>query len=82
MKAHERLKALRQELGYTQQEMAEKLAMRVSSYNQIEIGRNNLSPRVALLLEKLFRVNPSWINGGEEDMFYESFFNSYTNILA
>ncbi len=69
MKTQERLKALRVELGYTQKEIAEKLAMRVSSYNQIEVGRNNLSPRVALLLEKLFMANTAWIYEGEGDMF-------------
>lgn len=49
------MKTYRNNLGYTQQNIAEKLGITVSSYNMIENGRRNpsliLAKKISLLFE-------------------------------
>ncbi len=68
MEVKERLAAIRKFLGYSQREMAEKLGLHVSSYNQLETGRNNLSRTAARLLRYMFYVNEDWLFHGKGEM--------------
>lgn len=68
MEVRERLVALRKFLGYSQREMAEKIGLHVSSYNQIETGRNNLTRPIIRLLRYMFYVNESWLLEGRGEM--------------
>jgi DNA-binding XRE family transcriptional regulator len=63
-----RLIQVREHLGLQQNEMARVLSMKASSYNQIESGRNNVSPRVATILKLTYNVNPNWLETGEGEM--------------
>ncbi len=64
-----RLKEAREALGLKQRELAKSLSMYPSSYNQIESGRNNVSPRVLALLRLLWDINDRWLVTGEGNMF-------------
>lgn len=64
-----RLKLVRENLGLKQKEVAKQLHMLPSSYNQIEAGRNNVSPRVAALMRLIFRVNDKWLMKGVGNMY-------------
>ena len=78
MKANERLKQVREEQRLTQTEMASKLKMQLTSYNHIERGRNNISPRVALLIKLLFGVREEWLLDGQGEKF-DSAIDIYDN---
>lgn len=69
MKPNERLKMVRERLGYTQSEMAKKIEMQTSSYNQVELGHNAITPRVKYPLQFLFKVNTRWLMEGVGEMF-------------
>ncbi len=64
-----RLREAREALRLKQKELAKSLSMLPSSYNQIEAGKNNLSPRVLALLRLLWDVNDRWLMTGEGNMF-------------
>jgi transcriptional regulator with XRE-family HTH domain len=64
-----RIKLVRESLGMLQKEMAKVLHMSASSYNQIETGRNNVSPRVVALLSVIYNVNEQWLLDGQGHMF-------------
>lgn len=69
---NERLKALRKRLGYTQQEMADRLGIKRNTFANYEIGRNKPIDAVITLICKEFGVNEVWLRtgeGGEENMF-------------
>ena len=67
--ANKRLIQVRGALGLKQKELAKQLSMLPSSYNQIETGRNNVSPRVVALLRLIHSVNDKWLIKGEGNMF-------------
>lgn len=69
---NERLKALRKRLGYTQQEMADRLGIKRNTFANYEIGRNKPIDAVITLICKEFGVNEVWLRtgeGGEDNMF-------------
>ena len=69
---NERLKALRKRLGYTQQEIADRLGIKRNTFANYEIGRNKPIDAVITLICKEFGVNEVWLRtgeGGEENMF-------------
>lgn len=68
MEAKDRLAEVRKFLGYSQREMAEKIGLHVSSYNQIETGRNNLTRPIIRLLRYMFYVNENWLLEGRGEM--------------
>lgn len=51
---NERIKALRKQLGFTQQDFADKLNIKRGAVANYEIGRNDLSMRLFPLYVKLF----------------------------
>jgi transcriptional regulator with XRE-family HTH domain len=66
--ANKRLVQVREYLGLRQYEMANALHMQPSSYNSIESGKNNVSPRVQLLLNLLYNINTEWLMHGNGEM--------------
>ena len=65
----ERLKALRKELGLTQQAFADRLNITRANIAGYEIGSRNPSDAVISLICKQFNVNEQWLRTGEGDMF-------------
>lgn len=67
----DRIKALRKELGLTQEKFAERLSMKRNTIANYEIGRNEPIDAVISLICKEFKVNEEWLRTGEGDMFLE-----------
>ena len=68
----DRIKALRKELGLTQEKFAERLSMKRNTIANYEIGRNEPIDAVISLICKEFHVNEEWLRtgeGGNENMF-------------
>lgn len=65
----DRIKALRKELGLTQEKFAERLSMKRNTIANYEIGRNEPIDAVISLICKEFKVNEEWLRTGEGDMF-------------
>lgn len=66
-----RLKRLRKLLDLTQQEFADKLAVKRNTVGQWEIGRNPLTNSSILSICREFNVNEAWLRTGEGEMFNE-----------
>ncbi len=64
-----RLKAIRLTLGLNQKEFGERMGMALTTWASIEQGRNSLNDRARLLLEKIYFVNPDFLDTGEGPMF-------------
>ncbi len=68
----DRLKALRKELGLTQEKFADRLGVKRNTIATYEIGRNEPIDAVISLICKEFHVNEVWLRtgeGGKENMF-------------
>lgn len=65
----DRLKALRKELGLTQEKFAERLSMKRNSIANYEIGRNEPIDAVIALICREFNVSEAWLRTGDGDMF-------------
>ena len=69
---NERLRALREELGLTQQEFADRLKIKRGTIANYEIGRNAPIDAVIALICREFKVNEIWLrtgDGGKDNMF-------------
>ena len=66
---NDRIKALRKELGLTQEKFAERLHMKRNTIANYEIGRNEPIDAVVTLICKEFNVNEQWLRTGEGEMF-------------
>lgn len=64
-----RLKSIRMTLGLNQKEFGERMGMALTTWASIEQGRNSLNERARLLLEKIYFVNPEFLDTGEGPMF-------------
>lgn len=67
-----RIKALRKELGLTQEKFADRLSMKRNTIANYEIGRNEPIDAVISLICKEFDVNEEWLRtgkGGPDNMF-------------
>jgi len=67
-----RLKAIRMTLGLNQKEFGERMGMALTTWASIEQGRNSLNERARLLLEKIYFVNPEFLDTGEGPKFLRS----------
>ncbi len=65
----DRLRALRKELGLTQEKFAERLCMKRNTIATYEIGRNEPIDAVIALICREFNVNEAWLRTGEGEMF-------------
>ena len=69
MNAGERLKQIRQNLGLTQKELAEKLGFKWYKIKDMESNKQKITYEIAKDLEKLFSINPDWLLTGEGEMY-------------
>ncbi len=67
----DRIKALRKELGLTQEKFADRLSMKRNTIANSEIGRNEPIEAVISLICKEFNVNEEWLRTGKGEMFQQ-----------
>lgn len=65
----QRLKKLRKELGFTQEEFAARIGIKRAAISNYEIGRNEPIDAVVALICREFDVNEEWLRTGEGEMF-------------
>lgn len=65
-----RVKALRKELGLTQEQFAAKLGLSRNFIAQLESGIKNPSERTVADICRVFNVNRRWLETGTGEMFY------------
>jgi transcriptional regulator with XRE-family HTH domain len=66
---YERIKEIRNKLGLSQVEFAERILISKTFYGYIELGKRNVNDRIIQLISSQFNVNKEWIKTGEGDMF-------------
>lgn len=66
-----RLKAIRREMGLTQQEFASRIGVSFSMIRQVERGVQNVTDRIISLLAEKCGVNEKWLRYGEGRMFVD-----------
>lgn len=66
---NDRIRALRKELGLTQEKFADRLSMKRNTIANYEIGRNEPIDAVISLICKEFNVNEEWLRTGTGEMF-------------
>lgn len=66
----DRIKALRQSLGLTQQEFADKIGIKRGAIANYEIGRN-ISDVVINSICRTYNVSEQWLRTGEGEMFVQ-----------
>ena len=64
-----RIKKIRKELKLNQKEFGEKIYIKGASVGHIEIGKNNPSLQTLKLIEKIFNVNPEYLQTGKGEIF-------------
>ena len=69
---HERIKALRKELGLKQNDFAKRLGLTQTSLSMIEMGHNAVTEKNIKLICMTFDVNEHWLRTGEGQMFNSS----------
>ncbi len=69
---NERLKELRKTLGMTQQEFADRIALKRNTIASYEIGRNVPMESIIRSICREFRVSEAWLRDGEGPMFVET----------
>lgn len=80
---NERLKKLRNKLGLTQQEFADKINIKRGAIANYEIGRNEPIDAVISLICREFSVNENWLRtgaGGDENMFIPEDMKYFQNV--
>lgn len=65
----DRIKALRKDLGLTQEKFAERLNIKRNTIATYEIGRNEPIDAVVSLICREFNVNEEWLRTGQGDMY-------------
>lgn len=73
----ERLKRIRQSLGLSQDEFAEKMGYEKSTIGNAECSRISLSSRLIVALVKTYNVNVEYLLEGHGDMFADSRADEY-----
>ena len=71
MNTASKIKAIRKEIGLSQQALADKMGVGRSAVAALELGDNQLSSAMKSLLIKTVHVSPEWLDTGEGDMFVE-----------
>jgi phage repressor protein C with HTH and peptisase S24 domain len=65
----QRLKLIRKTLGFTQDQLAQRLGVGKTALSMIETGKARLSNRNKNILVQEFNVSPEWLESGEGEMF-------------
>ena len=69
MTTGERIKLIRKQLGWTQEQLAQRLGIGKAALSMIETGRTGLSSRNRNILVQELNVNPEWLDTGAGDAF-------------
>ena len=77
-----RVKIIRKELGFTQQEFADKLGVKRNTVGQWECGVNPLTEQTITSICREFNVNEVWLRTGEGEMFLELEEDEYSKAAA
>lgn len=64
-----RIKAIRKTLGFTQQELADRLGVKQNTIAQYEMGRTSPSDAIIFSICREFNVSEEWLRNGTGDMF-------------
>mgnify|MGYP000376143535 CR=1 FL=1 len=64
-----RVKAIREDLGFTQGQFAQIVGLKQGSYSDIERGKNNLSYNVLAIIAENYNVNINWLLTGKGSMY-------------
>ena len=65
----ERIKSLRETLGLTQEEFGKKIGRTRAGISAYEKGERTPDKTTLMLIEKVFNVNPKWLEEGKGEMF-------------
>lgn len=65
----ERIKAIRKDLGLTQQEFADRMGMERGTYSLYEIGKNTPSQTAIALICRTYNIDEVWLRTGAGEMF-------------
>lgn len=68
----ENLKKIRLKLGYSQQEIADKLRININTYRGYEYNKREMPYEILKFLSNSFGVNINWLLTGNGDMFFNS----------
>lgn len=66
---NERIKKIRNALGFTQQEFADKIKVKRNTVATYEMGRSVPSDSAIALICSVFNVNEEWLRNGTGEMF-------------
>lgn len=69
---HDRLKQLRELLGYNQTEFSKSLGLGRSTLGMMEVGKREILERHIKTICSIFNVNENWLRTGEGEMFVQS----------
>lgn len=79
----DRLKELRKDLNYSQEEMGNRLGVNKATISRLEKGINNITEQMIKSICREFNVNESWFRTGEGDMYIlSSYDDKLTKALA
>ena len=68
---NERIKEIRNTLGFTQQEFADKIKVKRNTVATYEMGRSVPSDSAIALICSVFNVNEEWLRNGTGEMFIQ-----------
>ncbi|MDO5650924.1 MAG: helix-turn-helix transcriptional regulator [Moraxella sp.] len=71
MKAHEKIRQLRENLNWTQEDVAEKLSLSVAGYAKIENGKTHLTLKRLEDFVRIFNVDMLDFLQSESNFFYQ-----------
>lgn len=77
----ERVTEVKKYLGYTFNEMANKLGVNRNTFSDIKNGKCKISVPLSEKMQDLFQVNARWLRTGEGEMLMNSS-NTYNNVLG
>ncbi|WP_170272149.1 helix-turn-helix domain-containing protein [Clostridium tarantellae] len=78
----ENLRKLREDLGLTQAEMAEKLKVSVTTISRLELGTRTITERMIYQICKEFNVSQEWFETGKGNMYIDLSLSANTEIAA
>lgn len=70
-----KLKAIRNELGLTQQKLADVLGISRAQIGNIEQGIRTITPRIERDLISYLNINPEWLRVGKGDIILDKYSN-------
>jgi transcriptional regulator with XRE-family HTH domain len=83
-----RVKQIRQTIGYTQEKFAKRINISTSYLAEIEVGSKEYNKRILHLISTEFQVDEQWLTTGEGNMYAEgndaktALMNSYFRSLS